>query len=469
MSQFANVRAVTPLITGLLALTVAAHVWAASTPLPFGGPNVIIAAITAAATSAYVVWRRDFAVEGLTRLALAVAFCLLLWAAVSVWINDQYPSHLTRLGQTTMGIAMLWAVSVAVFTLPRVRVMTAAIVAATFVSALVGLGILVQGEPFLSLWLWIADVSEGRVESAMSGRTAGLSVGTITFAYQLAVAIPLAVGLLLLLPLRLFPLGRSGERGDASIPCKILSDEWIWRGAIVVLLTVLTTALVLNASRSALLGVFFGGMVALAPLLLKRPGLRRTPNLLSLAIVAVATFALVSLIEEGGAFNRRVLSVQDTSARARLPMVITALRYAVEYPLGTVVYEPEPRHLPHDLDPSVQREVLRHTPHNQFLVVLVYYGWPGLALLLAFYGVIAVALLSSIRLALKLSTADAIVLVASLAGCIAAYGCNSLFHNAGPFVGDWYHWIVIGLVFSAHAVLKRSARNPLVLSKSKEA
>ena len=465
MSQFANVRAVTALITGLLALTVAAHVWAASTPLPFGGPNVVIAALTVAATAAYVAWRRNFTVERLTLLALAVAFCLLLWAAVSVWINDQYPSHLTRLGQTTMGIAMLWAVSVAVITLPRIRIVTAAIVAATFVSALVGLGILVQGEPFLSLWLWIADVSEGRVESAMSGRTAGLSVGTITFAYQLAVAIPLAVGLLLLLPLRLFPLGRSGERGDASIPCKILSDEWIWRGAIVVLLTVLTTALVLNASRSALLGVFFGGMVALAPLLLKRPGLRRTPNLLSLAIVAVATFALVSLIEEGGAFNslfeeggafnRRVLSVQDTSARARLPMVITALRYAVEYPLGTVVYEPEPRHLPHDLDPAVQREVLRHTPHNQFLVVLVYYGWPGLALLMLFYGVIAVALLSSIRLALKLSTADAIVLVASLAGCIAAYGCNSLFHNAGPFVGDWYHWIVIGLVFSAHAVLKR--------------
>ena len=289
----------------------------------------------------------------------------------------------------------------------------------------------------------------------MSGRTAGLSVGTITFAYQLAVAIPLAIGMLLVFPFRLFPLGRSGERGGVSTPSKILSDDWIWRGVAIVILTGLTTALVLNASRSALLGVFFGGMVALAPLLLKRPGLRRTPNLLSLAIVAVVTFALVSLIEEGGAFNRRVLSVQDASARARLPMVITALGYAVEYPLGTVVYEPQPRHLPPDLDPAVQREVLHHTPHNQFLVVLVYYGWPGLALLMLFYGVIAVALLSSVRLALKLGTADAIVLVASLAGCVASYGCHSLFHNAGPFVGDWYHWIVIGLVFSAHAVLKR--------------
>ena len=281
-----------------------------------------------------------------------------------------------------------------------------------------------------------------------------MSTGTITFAYQLAVAIPLAIGMLLVFPFRFFPLGRLAERDEAPNPSAISRDEWLWRGAIVVLLTILTTALILNASRSALLGVFFGGLAALMPLMLKLPGLRRTPNLLSLAIVAVATFALVSLIEEGG-ISRRIVSVQDTSARARLPMAITALRYAVEYPLGTVMYRPEPRHLPSGLDPAVQREVLRHTPHNQFLVVLVYYGWPGLALLMLFYGVIAVALLSSIRLALKLGTADATVLVAALAGCIASYGCNSLFHNAGPFVGDWYHWIVIGLVFSAHAVLKR--------------
>ena len=437
MSRTGGVLTLPALITGLLALTVAAHVWAASTPLPLGGPNVLLAALTVAVTAVYVVWRREFALDGLTRLALAVALCLLLWAAVSVWINDQYPSHLTRMGQTTMGIAMLWVVSIAVVTLPRIRIVTAAIVAATFVSALVGIGILVWGEPFVSLRLWIMQVEESDIQSTLNVRTAGLSVATITFAYQLAAAIPLAAGLLLVLPLR-----RETSR-----------NEWIWRGAIVVVLTVLMTALVLNASRSAVLGVFFGGLAALSPLLIKTAGLPRIPNLVSLAVVAVATFTLVSLIEETGV-SRRIVSVQDTSARARLPMAITAFRYAVEYPLGTVVYDPQPRHLPSGLDPVVQKEVLRHTPHNQFLVVLVYYGWPALVLLLAFYAVIARALLSSARLAMKLGTAEAIVLVAALSGCIAAYGCNSLFHNAGPFVGDWYHWIVIGMVFSVHAALK---------------
>ena len=232
-------------------------------------------------------------------------------------------------------------------------------------------------------------------------------------------------------------------------------DEWLWRGVAIVVLTGLTTALVLNATRSALLGVVCGGLVALVPLLLKPPRLSLTAGLLSLAIVAVSTFSLVSLIEEGGAFNRRLVSVQDSSAQARLPMAITALRYAIEYPLGTVLYQPEPRHLPSGLDRAVQRQVLSHNPHNQFLGVLVYYGWPGFVLILLFYGVLLSVFVSMIRLALKLRTAGAIVLVSSLAGCVGAYVCNSLFQSTGPFVADWHHWIVIGLVFSAHAVLKR--------------
>ena len=454
MSQFVNVHAVPALITVLLALTVAAHVWAASTPLPFGGPNVIIAALTVAAGAIYVAWRQDFVVEGWTRLALGVAICLFLWAAVSTLINDQYPSHITRLGQIAMGIALLWVVSVAVVSLTTIRIVTTSIIVATFVSALVGIAILVQGEPFLSLWLWIAQVPERSVQTALGGRIAGLSSHTSVFAYQLAVAIPLALGLLLIPVSRLYPTRRSCERGGISDRCNSLRGELIWRGAFVVVLTGLTTALILNATRSTLLGVFCGGLVALSPLLLNPPGLRRMSSLLSLAVVAASTWATVTLVDDL-AFNQRVLSVQDTSAQARLPMAITAVRYAVEYPLGTVVYQPEPRHLPSGLDLVIQREILTHIPHNQFLGVLVYYGWPGLALLMLFYGVVLFVFLSLIRLALELRTVGPTVLVASLAGCMGAYVCNSLFQPAGPFVGDWYHWIVIGLVFSAHRALRQ--------------
>ena len=454
MSYIRNVRSAPALVTGLLALTVAAHVWAASTPLPFGGPNVVMAALTVAATVAYVAWSRHFAVDGLTRLVLAFALCLLLWAAVSTLMNDQYPSHLTRLGQTTMGIAILWVVSMTIQTLPRVRIVNAAIVVTTFVSALVGICILVQGEPFLSLWLRIAQVAEPNVQSALNGRIAGLASHTSVLAYQLAVAIPLAIGLLLIPVSQLYSHRNSDKRGGVPNKLGTSRDEWICRGVVIAVLTVMMTALILNATRSTLLGVFCGGLVALSPLLLKPPGLRRMAGLLSVAIVLASTWAIVTLVDDL-AFNQRVLSVQDRSARARLPMAITAVRYAVEYPFGTVVYQPEPRHLPSGLEPALQREVLRHIPHNQFLGVLVKYGWPGLVLLMVFYAVVLSAFVSMIRQALKLMTAGPIVLVAALAGCMGAYVCNSLFQPAGPFVGDWYHWIVIGLVFSTHAMLKR--------------
>ena len=444
-------------VFALLLLNIFVHVWAAVTnlPLPVGRPSAVVAALTVAVTAVYIAHRRDFAVDRQTSLALAVAFCLLLWAAISTWINDQYPSHITRLGQTAMGIAMLWVVSMTIHTLPRIRIVTFAIVVATFVSALVGIAILAQGEPFLSLWLWIAHVSEANVKMALDGRTAGMSVGTSIFSYHLAVAIPLAVGLLLISPFRLFLTPSSTGYDTTSSPGKTLLDDWIWRGALIVILTGLTTGLVLNATRSALLGVTCGVLVALSPLLLNPFRGRRIPILLSLAVVAVATFVIVSVIEERWTFNPRIVSVQDTSAQSRVPMAITAVRYAVEYPLGTVVYDPEPRHLPSGLDPAMQRQVLSLSPHNQFLAVLAYYGWPGFILILLFYGFLLSVFVSMIRLALDLRTAWATVLVAALAGCMGAYFCNSMFQPTGPFVADWHHWIVIGLVFSAHAVLKR--------------
>ena len=93
-------------------------------------------------------------------------------------------------------------------------------------------------------------------------------------------------------------------------------------------------------------------------------------------------------------------------------------------------------------------EVLAQTPHNQFLVVLVYYGYPGLVLLAAFYLLIGRSLLATARHYLSSRDTESLVLVAAVAGSLAGYGLNSLFHNAGPFVGDWFHFVIVGLVFS---------------------
>ena len=165
------------LVVALLALTVAASLWAASMPLPMGGPNVALGALTVAAAGAYAAWRRDLSVGGPASAALAAGACLLAWAAVATWLNDEYPDHLRRLGQTAMGVGILWAVVVAASTAPRVRVVSGAIVGATFVSVAAGIGILVWGEPFVSLRSALVAGPQG--EAVILDRMTGLASWTI--------------------------------------------------------------------------------------------------------------------------------------------------------------------------------------------------------------------------------------------------------------------------------------------------
>ena len=160
--------------------------------------------------------------------------------------------------------------------------------------------------------------------------------------------------------------------------------------------------------------------------------------------------------------NRRIVSLDDTSARARIPMALTALRYSLDYPLGTGRYSPEERHLPPGLEPRVAEEVFAQTPHNQFLVVLVYYGYPGLVLLAAFYLLIGRSLLATARHYLSSRDTESLLLVAAVAGSLAGYGLNSLFHNAGPFVGDWFHFVIVGLVFSIERLAAERASQSTV-------
>ena len=40
-----------------------------------------------------------------------------------------------------------------------------------------------------------------------------------------------------------------------------------------------------------------------------------------------------------------------------------------------------------------------------------------------------------------------------MVGALAAYGVNSLLHNSGPFVGDWAHFFIVGLVFSIERIV----------------
>ena len=157
--------------------------------------------------------------------------------------------------------------------------------------------------------------------------------------------------------------------------------------------------------------------------------------------------------KRGLELNTRVLKTSDSSARARIPMTLTALRYSLDHPLGTGTYSPTREQIGEGLDEAMVEHLLVNTPHNQFLNVLVYYGYPGLVMLVVFYLLILRSLVYSGRFILRSGDASLYFLGTAVVGALAAYGVNSLLHNSGPFVGDWAHFFIVGLVFSIERIV----------------
>ena len=148
----------------------------------------------------------------------------------------------------------------------------------------------------------------------------------------------------------------------------------------------------------------------------------------------------------------RIFYFDDPSVQSRLPMAVVALRRALQHPLGTAEYTADRTYISDDMDPGVAVLVLQFSPHNQFLEVLVYYGFPGLVLVLSFYVYVLRSLLRCARLAMRNRDTEAFFLIAVVAGSLAAYLIHSQFHPLGPFVEDWYHFFLIGLLFGIQRI-----------------
>ena len=426
---------------------------------------------------------------------LAVSSLLALWAAAVHTFTDTLSP--TRLLTFILGIGLVTAVWFGADSAFRMRLLLGAVIVGTGISALYSGAITMFGDPFMTIWVILSKVSLESVRSVVGGgRMAGLSSHINAFSYILAAAAPLAFGFLVI-------GGRLHTR----------SRTWSLSASLYVVLVLMLTVLLLNATRSAILGAAVGCMVTGAILLVGRPDLwKRVAAVLALiaawlllmfvpgvrgaeAILASGPMpsdkseaegvedawfgrALVRVSQPGWpsdkdspyevklrekidtarelwresradfGLNRRIVSLGDVSARARIPMALTALRYSFEFPFGTGRYFPEERHLPAGLEPRLAEEVLTHLPHNQFLIVLVYYGYPGLVLLIAFYLLIGRSLLITARHFLRSRDTESLLLAAAVTGALAGYGLNSMFHNAGPFDTDWSYFIIVGVVFS---------------------
>ena len=501
-------------VIALLIIGMLGRVWTVAVYPPLGSAKVFILSLAAAV----LVSAACFAAEGLRarrvlvlyeRLApvtpiIAVSVLLTLWAAAVYLATDTLAA--LRLGHFVMGTALIgvvWFVADSAF---RVKLVLGVVVFAAVVSALYGVAVTMFGDPFMTVWVILSNVDFDRIPGIVAGgRMAGLSQNIIAFSYVLAVAVPIAFTLLvsgdrlrtrertwslwtalflalaILLTVALLNATRSailGAVGGCVVAGAILlyvnRDLWKRTATVLALVAVWLLLMFVPGVRGAesilasgpmpsgdnAAGGLEDGWMGRALARVSQPGWPSDESSAYEIELREKIETARELWRESRAdfgLNRRIVSLDDASARARIPMALTALRYSFEHPLGTGEYFPEERHLPGGLEPRVAEEVLRTTPHNQFLVVLVYYGYPGLLLLGAFYLLIGRSLLATARHFLKSRDTESLLLAAAATGALAGYGLNSLFHNAGPFVGDWFHFVIVGLVFSVERLAAKRA------------
>ena len=182
------------------------------------------------------------------------------------------------------------------------------------------------------------------------------------------------------------------------------------------------------------------------------------PGQYALDVVARGEMALY---ESGRDFvpSTRIWTVQDESAQARVYMASTAFRYSLDYPFGTGRYTPRETHLIDGIDVFMAEHILNQLPHNQFLYLLVHFGFPGLVMAVLFYLLILWALISSGRFIMRSRDMDLYFIAFAVVGAMAAYGIHGLFHDVGPFVIDWIHFVIIGLAFSVRRIIASRKSN----------
>ncbi len=568
----------TRLLFALALATLITHHWFASTPLPLGGPNVVLGVLATLAAALHVArhgraqWPTLIASLRPAAAAIAVALLALVWAlAVHGLTSTAAP---LRLAQTALGLGVLCATCLAVQTQRQAILMAIVFVVATFVSALFGLAVAFLQEPFLSVWLLIADVQPKFLEALWaSDRLAGIAADTPAFGYQLVVALPFALAALLFTPV---------HRGHAPL---------IWLGgASYIMLMTFITALAIDGSRSVLVAATISSafvvvlslrsaaaawragsavaLMALGFIVIFSPALHspsepkelpvladavdvRVPPIEGLAVGIGAQPAAsarsrvateVRKLEPGATYtvqlrarhlktagrpgeivataspagrittswqvprdlnfiryesrvrrmgeadwskwhrqgpigdnglsqqaiatemrhaewrrrwapNARLLNWDAYSTNSRVLMAREAGRLALSEPLGAGRYALPGTALSEILPGSPQGiELLRGDPHNQFLLALVDYGLPGVALLMLFYLIALRSLVRAAQIARRSGDTHTLNLVVAVCGAMVAYIVYSLAHSRGPFTGDWAHFILIGLAFSLQRI-----------------
>lgn len=305
-------------IFALLLGTICAQHWLASLPLPWGGPNVVIAGAATLAAALYGAtelllaarrhpgrrfnisgmlerWRDALGLTPAALGALAVSAVMTAWAlGVYLW-NGNF--ELYEWGKLAMGGGVLLAVCIAVNSAQRAGIALLAIILAVWVSAVFGLALAAVPERLAYWWVVLADPAERTIGAvATEGRTSGLAVETAIFGQQLAVAIPLAMAALV-------------GGAAAFAPSLFAGTQGRWRrriaqAALMAALATLAIALVINGTRAAEYSTAAAIIIGLP--LLWRVRRWRKPALWSLGLLGLCLLAAFNPVFDAGDLADRI-------------------------------------------------------------------------------------------------------------------------------------------------------------------
>jgi hypothetical protein len=262
------------------------------------------------------------------------------------------------------------------------------------------------------------------------GRIIGLSRSVIEMAYSLVLGVSLLFGALL------------GDRRQL-----IKRNKFI-----VVLFALIFLATFLNATRSAIGGLFFSACLMFLFFRNKLRNIHRAmPRRLIIASagglsIIVITLFLLNLTDNKFILNADQITLRDTSASGRLPRLELAYNVFLKYPFGVGGWFNYERVTPSywsDLSSSAGMSMDNFSVHNHFLRAFLFYGFPGGLLLLLYF-----AYCFSICYRGAPNSKYDYLNSVFISGIFyfPAYSFNIFFHNAGPLSGDNLFWFMIGLI-----------------------
>lgn len=251
-------------------------------------------------------------------------------------------------------------------------------------------------------------------------RVPGLAFYNIQFSYQLSCTVPLVFAILL-------------------SKTKKTRLDFLY---LLLTFSICFLASIISKSKSLVIAVIAGVVWGV----LKSSISKKSKNafvFLFFAILVLVTFYCLhcEVYEESDSSLIKI----NSGNLARIPLFWAGIRVFLENPWGVGAgnfnihaekFYPQLRNMP-----GVDHLLVTAT-HNQFLNILVYYGFLGLFLLVLFYYLI----IKGIFLVTKYPSDSFVRAVAiGLLGSIFAYLIQSMFHNAGHFTIDPFAWYFVGI------------------------